>query len=338
MSLKKLILSFGLLLIPFFSFAVCEKYESWFCGPFVADSASNADKGMTAPSFYLYYVMSNAVYDNNWNKVDVPNTKTIIPELSLQFGMTTWLDITFDGSINSAKNKDSKATHWRDVSVKLGFQLLKEKTDTSIPSLRFVIKEIFPTGKYQNLNPEKNFIDSSGTGSYITMLGLNASKVLNLFNCHLLKLVGNIQYYIPSNVHVDSINIYNGLFPAYGIVYPGKSLTAIFAFDFSFTQRFAFSMDILYTYISKTRFSGNRIIAESPLVPITGQGEPLATAYPPTLASGQINSRSILFTLSPAIEYDFSDSLGIIATYWFSFAGKNISTFKNFAASISYSF
>ncbi len=323
--------------MPFYTFAKCD-FTPMYTGPFFADGATNTSQGKISTSFTTYYVVNHGSYDKSWHESNITDTKILIPSLSLTAGITRWLDFNFSASLNKAWQKEMKATDWRDLSIQMGFQLLKEKKNTLKPNLRIFVKESFPTGKYQDLNYYKNYIDATGTGAYETTLGISTSKIFYFWSCHPLKILINGSFLVPTHVRVNTGNIYTGLLPAYGTVSPGKTFMGIFAFNFSFTKRFSFSMDTIYLYISKTRFKGIRVIATEPLTPITPINVSLAPTQPPALVISQVNSRSAILTLSPALEYNFYEDLGIILTYWFSVTGKNQPAFRSVAGEISYTF
>ena len=58
------------------------------------------------------------------------------------------------------------------------------------PAIRIVINEIFPTGKYQKLNPNLLGLDATGLGTYQTQFGFRISKIILWKTKHPMQLRG----------------------------------------------------------------------------------------------------------------------------------------------------
>ncbi|MBI5346260.1 MAG: hypothetical protein HZB76_03875 [Chlamydiae bacterium] len=338
--LKKFLLFLFSFLIPLFLWADCKEYEPWYTGPFEADSATNIPKGDVGIYPYYYYQVSHAQYTPSGTRSSLPTITMQTGELALQVGITKWLDITFDSRVVFSKQLTAKTTEISDTYVKLGFQLAKDKKGAIMPAVRFIIRETFPTGKYKNLNPDKRGLDSSGSGSYETDFGLRFSKTVFWWKCHPIKFVFTLDYNVLTDVSVQGFNTYGGGFGTDGSIKPGRTFYTIFSFDFSLTQKFAFSMDTVFGRTAGSSFNGQTgfdvsgaSITNQPAIPF-GQLVPItviATRPENTL------SISVLF-LSPALEYNFSPNLGVIVTYLISMYGTNTLEFRTVAANLSYSF
>nr|NGX33568.1 hypothetical protein [Candidatus Anoxychlamydiales bacterium] len=87
-----------------------------------------------------------------------------------------------------------------------------------------------------------------------------------------------------------------------------------------FTQRWVFAMDIAQTYSGKTTFKG---------IPGTNQDGSIAS---------NTKKNSNQTSLAPAIEYNFSANLGMLAGAHFSLRGKNATDFKSGIISATYTF
>ncbi len=333
----KRLLIFILFTIPIYAFSKCEKFDPWFTGPFLAQSATNTQQGKTNPSFTIFYIHNYATYTGSKNKYNIPTLRIIIPCCSISFGMTSWLDMTFGAGARKAKTKDGyESIHWKDTLVQLGFQILTEKNKTAIPSIRFTLTESFPTGKYQNLQPDKQYADASGSGSYETFLELNIGKTFPLYKCHPLKLILNFSCNLPSSVCINSPNVYSGFINTNGKVYPGNSFTTCFSFDYGITKRFAFSMDTLFIYFLNTKYKILKDIVTI-IPPDNSANSPVIFRHT-LLSINQVNAKAYILTISPALEYNFNANLGIIATYWTSLTGKYMPAFRSVAVNISYLF
>lgn len=315
--MKKIIIIF--LLFPLLAFSY-KTYQPWYTGPLLAASADDIPKGKYLLQPYLYYIDDFGIYNNSWKSRSMPKINVWESDLFFETGLNSWLDTTvfITGSHRNQKGIDTIGIG--DWTVSLGIQFLKHKEETLQPSIRLIVRELFPTGKYQKLNPNKNFLDAFGSGAFDTQVTLVIGKYVYFITNHPICWKINLSYDFPTNVHVKGFNSYGGGFGTRGKVHPGRTFIALFAFEFSFTQRWAYAMDIVYGYKNKSKFRG--------FAGIDKVGLPAVAGLP----------ISDTVTLSPALEYNFSDDVGIIAGTWFTVAGKNFFEFVSGVISLSYTF
>ncbi len=95
-----------------------------------------------------------------------------------------------------------------DDNIKVSLALAKE--GPYVPAIKFFSKEIFPTGKYKNLNPEKIAVQGLGDGAYKTEFGLNVSKVTWWSLMHPMQFRLSLNYGIATKIHVTNFNSYGG--------------------------------------------------------------------------------------------------------------------------------
>ncbi len=120
---------------------------------------------------------------------------------------------------------------------------------------------------------------------------------------------------------MKGFNIYGGGYKTRGKVYPGNAFSAILSFEFTFNEHWVFALDNVYTHANKIRFSGNPGFLVPDLVPSTVGGP---------------STEQLSF--APAIEYNFSSHLGMIAGSWFSAMGRNSLEFRSGIISVIYVF
>jgi hypothetical protein len=116
-------------------------------------------------------------------------------------------------------------------------------------------------------------------------------------------------YTVPNPLHVKNYNAYGGTYGTNGTVYPGNAFSFDFGLEYNLSQNWVIANDFYYQHNNKYRFSGN-----------TGFVEPGVPALMTSPSSDQ-------FSLAPAIEYNWSQNIGIIGGVWFTFAGRNASRF-----------
>jgi hypothetical protein len=287
-------------------------YEPWYTGPLISTGANNIPIDQVYVQPYLYYF---EFYNDS-----APKTFNFLSQMLFQAPITSWLDTTFVLSGNYAERQHKSSFQFADVSISLGFQLLKEKEFTPTPSIRIKIYENFPTGKYNNLNPNKLGTDVSGTGSFETAISFIIGKTSYWFINHPICWMIDTSYNITCWTNVKNFHRYGGGFSTKGKVKPGNSFTEDIAIEYSFNQRWVLSIEGIYDYTSKTTFKGN------PGIDFLGND---AVNFGP---SGQ------QISFAPALEYNFNIDLGIIAGMFFSVWQKNIPKFISGVISVAYGF
>jgi len=311
------------LLIPFFLIAQethKKAYDPWYTGPLLAASANNIEKGKFNIQPYLFFRNTHGVYNKKWGHHTTPDTFTFTTEALFQMGFTSWLDLTIGARSMYKKREGLDSFDIGDTSASFGFQIIREKDFTIQPSIRFKAAIFFPTGKYNNLNPRKQGIESSGSGAYEGVFSLNFSKVVYWFENHPIAWRLNPSYTISSNVSVKNFNTYGGGYNTRGIVSPGNLLSLDLSFEYSFTQRWVFAMDFAYIETTKTKFRGTP--------GTTPEGGVANNTQPSTWR----------LSLAPALEYNFSKNLGVLGGFHFSVAGKNSTEYLAGIISATYTF
>lgn len=285
----------------------CKMFNPWYAGPLLTPSAHNVPVGTFVVQPYLFVKNTFAHFNNNRKSVNVKDIYTINPLCLFQMGWLSWLDFTItpQGIYNRQSNQDS--FFWGDTSFVWGIQLLKEEPYR--PAVRLTLSESLPTGRYKRLNPEKNGIDATGSGSYTTAIGLNVSKVVWWLLEHPFAWRLSLNYSIPTLVHVNGYNAYGGGIGTNGHIRPGNEIAVDTSIELSFTQKWVFAIDLVYTYTNHTNFSGHK-----------GR-----------TAAGQIASvgspSNDNLSCAPALEYNPSEHLGLLAGVWFTITGRNSSDF-----------
>lgn len=308
-----------LMLIPCFIFAQ-RAYIPWYTGPLIADDGANLDKGLVNIQPYLYFRDTPGVYSKAWGHHAEASSFTFHAQLGLQFGITTWLDCTLYGQTFYKEKEGKDDFDIGDTGVKFGLQFLRGEDFRDIPYIRLTIQENFPTGRYNNINPSKSSIGSTGSGSYETIFDFILEKTVYWFESHPISWRFNSSYTYSSKVSVKNFNVYGGGFGTRGKVSPGGVFKEILAFEFSFTQKWVLAMDTVYVYASKTTFSGH--------AGTTSEGRVASNSH----------SKSHQTSLAPAIEYNFSKNLGILAGYHFAISSKNATKFKSGIITATYTF
>lgn len=297
-----------------------EDQSVWFTGALIAPSGDAVPKGHfnIEPYFYAYAFTGN--YNDHWKAISSPTFWSLQWQLPVQFGMTPWMDFSFTAT--TSYNLCDGASHVgiNDPTIGFDFQFVRQSFERGdlLPSIKFTLSEIFPLGKYQNLNPAKNNTDAMGAGSFTTLFGLTFGKLFNMPGPdHYTNLRLNLSYFYAAPTRLHGFNSYGGGYGTNVRFYPSQNFNIDFAFETTLTQNWVFSCDFIARWHSKSRFTGN---------PGTNSTGALAILGGPS---------GIQYSIAPAIEYNFGPNIGIIAGSWMSLAGRNTSQFYSGIAAIN---
>jgi len=285
-----------------------EMFNPWYAGPLLTPSAHVLDPGYLVIQPYIFVLDNYGKYNTRRHSQDIPKLIQVNPLFLAQTGVVKGIDATLviQGIYNT--QNDVHSGGYLDTKFGFGFQIVKEQP--YIPAVKVVFSELFPTGKYRNLDPDKNGLDGVGGGAFVTNVSLNISKVFWwVIPSHPFNLRTSHVFSIPSKVHVKNFNSYGGGFGTNGKVRPGQQYTGDIGIEVSITQSWVFATDISYFYFGKSKFKG------TPGTTSSGA---------PATVGGSFGDQ---LSLAPAIEYNPSSKIGVLGGVWFSVYGRNTSNF-----------
>ena len=269
----------------------------WMTGPLLAPNAKTIAPGHINFEPYLFYTLYPEQYRNF----------ETTPYLTT--GLTSFMDIETSIPYDISWDKGQHGNDIGDYSLGIGLQVLREVNHSWIPNLRLVIQEIFPTGKFDRLNPKKLGTDQTGLGSYQSLISFNFSKLTPLKDGRYLHTSFALAGVYTSTVKVNGFNVFGGNETTRGKVHPGNSYSIDLAFEYIVTEHWVPVFEALYTNSGPSNFSGSPGFTPGGSFNSVGSGGGKQTS------------------LAPAIEYNFNANLGIIAGVWFSVTGPHAGQF-----------
>lgn len=282
----------------------------WWTGPLLAPAGKTIPPGHVNFEPYGFYT----VYPKGFRNIEA------VPVITV--GLLDFMDfqsaIPLDHSWINHGGPHSGGIG--DLSLGLGFQLVRQKEGSWWPDVRLVIQEVFPTGRYDNLSFNKAGTDQTGSGSYQTSISATFQKLSTLENGHYLRTRLNISGSRGTTVHVHGLSAFGGGSMTEGKVHPGGSYSVDLAFEYALTQHWVPVFEVLYVNSSSVNFDGN----------------PGFTPGGAVAGIGGAGSNSV--SLAPAIEYNINSNLGIIAGVWFSVTGPHAAKFTSTAVAVNYYF
>lgn len=292
----------------------------WFTGSLLSPAGETVSQGHVNLEPYLAVGGSKGIYDEHWK---IRHSDTFISTSVLvlaQVGITSFMDFQIfpQAVYNHVVNQNSVG--FSDLPVQLNFQLYEAEKEEWCPNVKLALTEIFPTGRYNKLNPKKLGTDATGQGSYITSLGLVFSKIIKCGGPHFLRVRAASTYSLYSAVEVEGFNSFGGGYKTKGKVYPGAQFSTVIGFEYTPALNWGFAFDIL-----GITGKGNRFVARegSPRQGLQSSGGAF------TLFNNQsaTNKSFEFLSLAPALEYNFTANVGIIAGVWFTVLGRNTAQF-----------
>ncbi len=297
-------------LTHFFTREPPEQISPWFTGPLLAPSVHTIPMGHVNIEPYLFFWTFTGDYNNHWRSQSADhNFYSLQLELPIWVGITPWLDFTVTPQVFYQFTQDEQSTEFADLPFGIDIQLLNESNTGWQPAIKLAFKAVVPTGKYRNLNPRKLGTDAAGGGNWVPTAVLSFGRILPVGDKNFVSPRLAFSYAVPTPLHVHNSNVYGGTSGTKGTVYPGNIFSFDFGLEYNLTQNWVLANDFYYQHNNKNRFSGN-----------TGFLEPGVPAVMTRPSSDQ-------FSLAPAIEYNWSNNVGMIGGVWFTFAGRNAARF-----------
>jgi hypothetical protein len=297
---------------------VIDSVVFWETGPLLSPYGEVVPPGHFFVEPFLFYFVTSNKYNNHWKEESVPNFNTFTNAYNISFGICPKVDVQIFPQFSYQSTQGQSATVFNDFSFNFDVQIIERDDTSPVPAVKLIIGEIFPTGKYQNLDPKKLRTDLGGLGSYETFAGVTFAKLFHFTGHHFLKVFFTPSYTYISPVHVRGFNAFGGGFGTKGKILGRNFYQTIFALEYSLTLNWILSLDIVGSYEDRVRFKGRK--------GVDCTGKVASVGIPP---SAQIS-------LAPCIEYMFKINMGIIAGSWFSVAGKNTDQFASAAIAYAY--
>ena len=285
----------------------------WFTGPFLTPAPSLVPAGHVNIEPFMTALAFSGRYDNNWKKIKGSTSWNNFLQTSIQIGAADWLEVKVMPTLFYNYNHRAIKWVWGDLPFSFAFKLLQSKRpiDQWNIALRIEVQGIVPFGKFQKLDRRKKGTDIGGTGSWRPGIGLDWGNIFYLGGGHFVNWRTSFIYRIPNPVKIQGLNFYGGDERTLGKIYPAQRFLISSGAEISITQNWVIVMEAQALWGGKRRFKGK-------------------TTLPMERKSGA------QFSLAPAIEYNWSSHLGMIAGPWFTVEGRNTESFSGGMIALNY--
>jgi hypothetical protein len=277
--------------------------DAWWTGPILAAGASTLPQGHSLVEPYFFNVISRGRYDENGTRHRGPRRHSYGSLTYLLYGLTDNVTVGVIprfGYNDVSVGLDSSAVGLGDFTVQAAYRLATFREGGLVPTMSVVLQQTLPTGKYDRLGARPS--DGLGTGAYTTTVALYSQYFFWMPNGRILRTRLNFSYAIPDTVTVEDVSVYGTGEGFRGHAKPGRSFVAGSAVEYSATRNWVLALDFVYQHDTATRLDGSL----------------------PTRVAADFGSSEV-FTLAPAVEYNWNSRMGVIVGAVFTAAGRNAS-------------
>ncbi|GAB2578430.1 transporter [Dyella jejuensis] len=282
-----------------------------FTGPLLTPNPMTVPQGTLVVEPYLMYYKSDDAYneqgDRHAKATGVRQWQTLVPVF---YGITDRFQLQASFGAAHAMSGGSHTDGWGSTDTTIGAQylLLSPGEDGKKPAVSLNYSHRFPTGAYDQL--DENPLNATGNGANVDTFSLMLQQYVWLPNGRPLRFRAVASYSLPpSRVEVKGLSAYGTPQDFRGGVRLGNALGISTSVEYSINPQWVLAMDLAYNRASASQLKG-----------LQGHGN-AAMPFARRDASHDV------YSLAPAVEYNFNDRFGLIGGVQFSFAGRNNDAF-----------
>jgi len=272
--------------------------DAWWTGPLLAASPGSLSRGHFLIEPYLFDAIRQGHYDESGRRRAVPHANSFGSQSYILYGLTDKVGVGLIprfGFNDVSVGRDSSKIGVGDLTVQAQYGLTTFTEGSWVPTTSVVLQETLPTGKYDRLGDLP--ADGLGQGTYSTNVALYSQYFFWMPNGRILRTRFDVSYSISGSAGVRDVSVYGTEEGFRGRARPGNVTVANAAAEYSLTRNWVLAMDVLYEHDGSTRVYGSGLSVN------TGAG--------------------YTWSLAPAIEYNFTSRVGVIAGAKLTVAGRN---------------
>ena len=260
--------------------------DAWWTGPILATGAATLPRGRALIEPHLYDAKPYGVIDGKGRRHPTPDADSFGSQTYLLYGVTDTFTAGLTPRFGYRRTKAGSSSGVRlgDLTIQGQYRLTQWKDGGRTPTISLMLQETLPTGRHDRLDARPN--DGFGSGAYATTVGLNSQTYFWTPNGRILRTRLNVAYTRSGHAEVEGVSVYGTPAGFAGRARPGD----------------AFNVDLAYQRDAATTVAG-----------VDGAGAAYARRAPVSQA----------LILAPAVEYNFSPVLGVIAGARIIPAGRN---------------
>jgi hypothetical protein len=290
--------------------------SQWFTGSLIAPSPALSKAGAFEIEPYLVYTGNTGSYASNWSHHSVAhNLSEVQSETLVEYGITDRLSIQAVPSFGALWTGQNSSFGSGDLPVELKYRFNDQNVATGAPSVTVFLGMSFPLGKYDGLTVPSV---GQGSGAFTVKQGILLQSLFDTWGDHPLRLRFYADAFEPiADASVRDISVYGTARGFHGHAAPGFAADAGLGVEYGLSQRWVLALDLVQNYANATLVSG-----------AIGSGAVTTSKDPAGIA----------FSVAPAVEYNFSGSVGLIVGVQLSVAGRNAGSYVAPQIALSASF
>ncbi len=284
--------------------------DAWWTGPLLAPNAATLPRGHWLIEPYVYDSMTYGQFDRNGTLRSTGAAHDFGSQSYIEYGLFDRFTVGLIprlGLHESSAGQSSADFTVGDTTVQEAFGLTQFHQGSDIPATALVTQETFPTGKYDRLGGQTD--GALGSGAYSTTVALYSQMYFWMPNGRILRARLDVSYEASQWASVHGTSVYGTSSGFDGRVHPGQSVFGDLAFEYSVTQSWVLAMDFWWEHDGNTQVEGGYA--------------PTATSVLPAYLVRNSGSDDLLY-LAPAVEYNWSPRMGVIAGARITGAGRNV--------------
>jgi hypothetical protein len=276
--------------------------QAWWTGPLLAPSANTLPQGHILFEPYVYDVIADGRFDASGARRSAPRAQTVGSQSYLNYGLfdgfTVGLIPRF-GYAEPSLAPHSSGLQAGDLTLQAQYQLTRYREGALLPALSLNLQETLPTGRWDRLD---RLSDGFGAGDFQTAAALYAQTYFWAPNGRIVRARLDLTYSVSGSAAVEGMSVYGTSAGFRGRAAPGDSATADLAFEYSATRNWVLALDLWFERDADTKVVGR---------------------YPGGPGFRADSGASKAFYLAPAVEYNFTAAVGLIAGARLEPAGRN---------------
>ena len=285
----------------------------WLTGPIVTTSAYTVPKGHFNIEPYVYVANDFGHFNAGGHilRHDVRPTGTNVV-FCAQMGLAESIDLNIYPQFTYSYGTGKDDISMGDLIIGPSFQIFKNNAKFYGVTWKWGLNQLFPCGTFENLDPVYSGNDGPGLGAWSTTLYTAAAKLFHIQreNFFDLRTAFSTIFYVPTKLH--GRNSFGGDETTDGTLTKGPSFIWDIGMEFTLSLNWALALDIENQYTIKSTFKGQTI---------EKVGNP---------------NDSYILSFAPAIEYNHSVGLGVIAGVWVGAIGIDTEDFLNYVIAVNW--
>ncbi|MCH9811827.1 hypothetical protein K0U07_03575 [bacterium] len=292
---------------PFTENASGKPKGPWLTGPLLTTSAYTVAANRFNLEPYVFFTDSTGFFDSGGHVHRTENNPRAINSVELiQIGLNEWIDLNIYPQFTY--NYDTRGRNrigMGDLTISPTFQLWRDDPRYHMTTCKIGLSQIFPCGKFENLNPIYDGSDGLGSGGWSTEIFLAIQRTFHVRkeNFFVGRAALSTIFYSPLEVHGQ--NFYGGDPTTDGTLERGISVILDCSLEYTLSLHWALAIDMEQVYATGSTFQGT------------------------TIAPVGREQQSYLLSFAPAVEFNYSENVGFICGVWFAAYGSNADDFFN---------